>query len=474
MANLTYHSAPWIGKLSPTTAIANSRTLGVVIAGLLGGVPSGLIVGAVSGVHRYSLGGFVAVPCMIAPILQGLLAGLCRNAFRRRFRDASSERLALLVGFSAEALQMALIAALARPFDDAVDLVRLIGLPQVAANSVGVALYFMLHRTMEREEQRIGMEYAHKALQIADRTMPLWRLEFKRAVREIAKTLHQETRAVGVSFSKNGSEWVTVGRKTRFGIDLHLETPNHAPRGQFRLFFPREQDDHESFRLMLKSLAGLLSQQYASVEAERQAQLLADAEIRSLQAQMNPHFLFNALNTVKSFIRTRPADARLMIMHLSKFLRKNMNNGNQSTVPIREEIELVTSYLNLIKARQGERLEFEADVDEHALDRHIPPFTIQPLVENAILHGISSMNKTGVVRVSVKEERQDGGAAKVRVTVEDNGKGLAEGQTGDSREHAGIALRNIEQRLKYHYGDDRPLSIESSKETGTKISFWVG
>ncbi|MGF9712509.1 MULTISPECIES: LytS/YhcK type 5TM receptor domain-containing protein [Paenibacillus] len=473
VSNYTYQPAPWIGEVTPTAAIANSRTVGVVIAGLLGGVKSGLVVGTVAGLHRYSLGGFVAVACMVAPILQGILAGLCRNALKRRFRKFSSMQLAFVVGFFAELLQMALILMLAKPWDEAVELVSLIGFPQVFANSVGVALYFVLYNSMVREEERIGMEHAHKALQIADMTMPLWRLEFDQAVREIAKVLNEETKAVGVFFSKNGSEWIAEGRKTGFWIDMNIEIQNKKPIGQFRLFFERlDQDDHPSRRRMLASLAGLLSQQYAFVETQRQAQLLADAEIRSLQAQMNPHFLFNVLNTVKSFIRTKPEEARQMVMHLSRFLRKNMSNGNQRLVPIRDEIELVMSYLNLIKARLGDQLDFFIDIDEHVLDRQIPPFTIQPLVENAIVHGIANAGRPGVIQVRVKEE-QNGEELQTRISVEDDGVGLKAGGLKRQEEHAGMALRNIEQRLSYHYGNERPLEIDSKPGEGTKISFWV-
>lgn len=472
VSDYTYRPAPWIGEVSPTAAIANARTVGVVIAGLLGGVKSGLIVGVAAGVHRYSLGGFVAVACMIAPILQGVLAGLCRNAFKKRFRKVASIQLAFLVGFMAEALQMALILALAKPWGDALNLVSLIGLPQTLANSIGVALYFVLYNTMEREEDRIGAEHAHKALQIADMTMPLWRLEFEKAVREIAKVLNEEMKAVGAFFSKNGSAWVAEGRKTKHWIDLFIHIPNQRPIGQFRLYFEREQDDNPSRRRMLSSLAGLLSQQYAFVESERQSQLLADAEIRSLQAQMNPHFLFNVLNTVKSFIRTKPEEARQMVMHLSKFLRKNMSHGNQRMITIRDEYELVMSYLSLIKSRLGDQLEFYADIDERLLDHQIPPFTIQPLVENAIVHGINNRKGIGVIRLAVKEELNDG-KLHARITVEDNGVGLETVRLHSHGEHAGMALRNIEQRLNYHYGREHPLEIESKPGEGTKIRFWV-
>ncbi|MFE5318727.1 LytS/YhcK type 5TM receptor domain-containing protein [Paenibacillus sp. NPDC056579] len=467
-----YKPAPWIGYVSPTAAIANSRTVGVVIAGLLGGVRSGFIVGAVAGLHRYSLGGFVAVACMIAPMLQGILGGLCRNALKRRFRNMSTVPLAFIVGFVAEMMQMALILALARPWDEAFGLVMMIGIPQTLANSTGVAMFFMVYNTIQLEEDRIGNEHARKALHIADLTMPQWKLGFHEAVRSVTATLHEETRAVGALFYSGGSDQVMEGRKTPYWIDLPLETQGNKTIGHFRLFYERQQDDSPSRRRMLGSLAQLLSQQYASAEGERHAQLLADAEIRSLQAQMSPHFMFNVLNTVKSFIRTRPEDARQLITHLSKWMRSNMNNSSRTLISIRDELDMVKAYLTLTKARLGDQLEFVTDIDERALNRLIPPFTIQPLVENALVHGLKRIERTGVIILRIWQE-EEGEQAKVHITVEDNGVGMQQDKLRTQEEHAGLALENIEQRLRYHYGIEQALSIESRQNEGTKISFWV-
>ncbi|WP_028548173.1 LytS/YhcK type 5TM receptor domain-containing protein [Paenibacillus sp. UNC451MF] len=471
VSQYAYQPAPWIESVSPTAAIANSRTVGVIIAGLLGGVKSGLIVGAVAGLHRLSLGGFVAVACALAPVLQGLLGGLCRNALKKRFRNMSSVTLAFVVGIVGESLQMALILLLSRPWDEALGLVALIGIPQTIANSTGVAMFFMVYNTIESEEDRIGNEHARKALHIADMTMPLWKMDIDEAIRAITATLHEETLAVGAFFYKNGKEQVMEGRKTPYWIDLPIETQKNKQIGHFRLFYPRQQDDSPSRRRMLNSLAQLLSQQYTFVEAERHSQLLADAEIRSLQAQMSPHFMFNVLNTVKSFIRTKPEDARQLVMHLSKWMRNNMNNSSKTLVPIRDELEMVTAYLTLTKARLGDQLHFVTDIDEQVLDKQIPPFSIQPLVENALVHGLKNSSRAGVIKLSIKQE-MEGDEPVIRILVEDNGVGMQTAQQHEE-EHVGIALNNIEQRLRYHYGAEQALEIESKRNEGTKISFKV-
>ncbi|WP_426449011.1 LytS/YhcK type 5TM receptor domain-containing protein [Paenibacillus sp. S-38] len=471
VTDYSYRPAPWIGEISSLSAIANSRSVGVVIAGLLGGPWIGLLVGGLAGLHRFSLGGFVAVACMIAPLLQGLLGGLCRRPLRKRLRRASSSaiRLAFLAGLLAELLQMGLILLIARPWHDALTLVSLIGGPQTLANSIGVALFFVLYQTMESEEDRIGTEHARKALHIADLTMPLWRLPFDQAVEEVARTLNEETKAVGASFYKGSSELANQGRKTAYFIDLPLETQNRTALGAFRLFYERSREDSPSRRRMLRTLAGLMSQQYAFVEAERQAQLLADAEIRSLQAQMNPHFLFNVLNTVKSFIRTKPDEARTLVTQLSRFLRTNMKNSSRTLITIREELELVTSYLSLTQARLGDQLELVTEIEERTVERLLPPFTIQPLVENAILHGTRNSGRPGLIRIRIRE--QGGG---VEVSVEDNGSGMPlHGERSGGEEHAGMALENIAQRLGYHYGMEEPLEIRSEPGKGTRVRFRI-
>lgn len=475
VTSVTYRPAPWIGEIAPQAAIANARTVGVVIAGLVGGVRSGLIVGLAAGIHRYSLGGFVALACMIAPIIQGVLAGLCRKTMKRYRLQGQSVKVALVVGLAAESLQQVLILLLARPFEEAWGLVSLIWLPQMLTNSVGVALFFTLYHTMEMEEDRIATEHARKALQIADRTLPYWKKPFDEAVSGVAAVILEETSAIGVFYmDQKGEAQAFEGRKTEYWIDVPIETENKKMLGRFRSYYLREHELTPYRRTMMKSLSQLLSQQLAFVEAERQAKLLADAEIRTLQAQMHPHFLFNVLNTVKSFIRTKPEEARTVVTQLAKFLRTTMAVTREKMIPLREELDLVLSYLNLTKARLGEQLHFETEIDEQALDCPIPPFTIQPLVENAVVHGVSGLSRQGIVKLTVKRE-----GSEVRIEVSDNGKGMAEAwprmQLPDVSEetHSGVALNNVEQRLAYHYGSQQSLHVVSEAGQGTTISFRI-
>jgi len=331
-------------------------------------------------------------------------------------------------------------------------------------------MFFMLHIQVQNEVERIGAVHASKALQIADMTLPHWNLPFKQAIQGIAQILINEiNHTVGVYFIRHNLPTVGEGRHTAYSIDIPLNRDQNQPIGVFRLYFNRPQDIHPSRQQQQEALSQLLSQQYAFAESKKQAQLLADAEIRSLQAQMNPHFLFNVLNTVISFIRTKPNEARQMIIDLASFLRRNMQNSSKPLVTIADEMELVRSYLQLTKARKGSQLEIHMDTDESIMDKLLPPFTIQPLVENAIVHGIKNLNRPGIILVSAKQ--QDDYAV---ITVQDNGVGMQMDETqGEEPNHMGIALNNIEQRLKYHFGTEKVLHIESHVMQGTTITFIV-
>jgi two-component system sensor histidine kinase LytS len=438
-----------------------------VIAGLFGGVRAGVSVGLIAGVHRYSLGGFVALPAMISPILQGIFAGLMKNSLKKRYRHISSIQMAFLVGLLAEALQMLLILLLAHPFDKALSLVLLIGVPQTLSNSLGVAAFFVILIQVTLEEERIGAHYAKKALQIAEMTLSNWRKPLNEAVREIGQALIRETEAIGVTFHQKNSCLFQQGVITPFGVDLPIRYRSQKI-GSFCLFYERKQDPHNAeVTAIINGLSQLFSQQYALAEAERQAHLVTKAEIKALQAQMDPHFLFNVLNTIKSLIRTSPEESRKMITQLAKYLRKNMQNVNQDLIPIKEELDHVEIYLNLVKARIGDRLQVEWALDENCLDCTIPSLTIQPLVENAIIHGIRKMSSNGFLKICVTKVING-----VQISVIDNGNGMETGLINeDKEEHMGFALKNIQQRLLYHFGETTNFSIESHQGVGTTVSF---
>ncbi|WML43025.1 LytS/YhcK type 5TM receptor domain-containing protein [Neobacillus sp. PS3-40] len=467
VSDIGYHETPWISQVSGWEAIATARTIGIVIAGLFGGVRAGLIVGIIAGIHRYTMGGFVAIPCMIAPILQGIFAGLMKNSLKKRYRHISSIQVAFLVGFAAETLQMLLILLMAHPFEKALSLVLLIGVPQIFSNSLGVASFFVILIQVALEEERIGAHHAQKALQIAEMTLSFWRKPLHEAVQKIGHALIRETEAIGVTFQQDGKVLFQKGAITPYGVDLPIGYSSHKI-GFFRMFYGRAQD-HQTAEatVILKGLSQLFSQQYALSEAERQTHLATNAEIKALQAQMDPHFLFNMLNTIKSLIRTSPDESRQLITQLAKYLRKNMQNVNQDLITIKEELDHVEIYLKLVKARVGERLHIEWNLDKESLDYTIPSLTIQPLVENSIIHGIRYISNHGLLKISVIKINNG-----IHISVQDNGGGMEPNFVHEKKEeHLGFALSNIQQRLLYHFGEKSNFTIETHKGEGTIVSF---
>jgi len=139
-----------------------------------------------------------------------------------------------------------------------------------------------------------------------------------------------------------------------------------------------------------KGIGQLLATQLEIAELQARAALVTQAELKALQAQINPHFLFNALNTVVSFCRTDPMKARDLLIHLSEFFRRNLRQSDQ-LVTLKDEIEHVNSYLAIQGARYGDRLKVVVDVEPEVKTAMLPPLTLQPIVENSVKHGIGRL-----------------------------------------------------------------------------------
>lgn len=182
------------------------------------------------------------------------------------------------------------------------------------------------------------------------------------------------------------------------------------------------------------------------------------ARFDALRSQINPHFLFNTLNAATSLIWTEPEKARWILVKLSSILRQLLR-GREDFVPLSREIAFIDDYLSLEVARFGsDRLALEKDLDPRSLDIQVPSMILQPLVENAVRHGLSPKVGGGVVRIEAAT-----GGGRLRVTVRDNGLGFKE----SARE--GIGLRNVRERLKAAYGANATLGIDSAGGVGTAV-----
>lgn len=181
----------------------------------------------------------------------------------------------------------------------------------------------------------------------------------------------------------------------------------------------------------------------AGVEREMGVKMLArEAELKALKAQLDPHFLFNSLNSISSLCTSNPASARTLTTLLAEYLRKSLRLGGAESITLSEELELAASYLAIERIRFGPRLEFAQDIDEHVRAARVPPLLLQPLVENAVKHGVAHLLDGGVVHITATRD-----AAMTRIAVENRCDPDRPSQRGES-----IGLANTRRRVEMFEG----------------------
>lgn len=259
--------------------------------------------------------------------------------------------------------------------------------------------------------------------------------------------------------------------RLRAAIVVPLEQRN-VPVGTLKFYYTSDKLLNETQLAMAEGLARLLSTQLELAELEHQTDLARDMELKALQAQINPHFLFNTINTIAAFIRTDPAEARRLLRNFGAFYRRTLEQASD-LVTVERELEFVRMYLELEQARFGERLVLEFDVDPEALDQPLPAFMLQPLVENAIGHGMRPDGSTLTVRISGRCTPDA-----LELSVADDGVGIPESRLATvfdpgTSAGLGIALRNVRDRLRGYFGSDSTLEIESAPGVGTTVTLRI-
>ena len=199
---------------------------------------------------------------------------------------------------------------------------------------------------------------------------------------------------------------------------------------------------------------------------EEQQRLLVEARLAALTSQINPHFLFNTLNSVSSLIRTDPNQARVMVVKLSKVLRRLLRK-HENFSSLRAELSFIEDYLAIEVVRFGDKLHFEKDVAEDTLDMLVPSMLLQPLVENSIKHGIGGKVEGGTIRIRTRR-----GGSRLELLVEDDGIGIPEEKLATMLDH-GIGVSNVHERLKVLFGNDYRMWIDSQPGQGTRVRIEV-
>jgi LytS/YehU family sensor histidine kinase len=184
--------------------------------------------------------------------------------------------------------------------------------------------------------------------------------------------------------------------------------------------------------------------------------LVSQAEVRALQSQINPHFLFNALNTLYGSIPREAPAARRMVINLAEIFRYFLQS-EKTFVPLAEEMQIVRAYLEVEQNRLGNRLEIEIQVDDDVEQIPIPVLSIQPLVENAIKHGIAARTEPGHVRIGASRRGDE-----LRISVENSGSGKSARSAG-----TGVGLQNVRRRLEICYGPSSHLELSLAPDAAT-------
>jgi two-component system LytT family sensor kinase len=485
-------------------AIANTRAIGAVLGGLLGGPVVGLAVGLTGGMHRYQMGGFTASACAVSTTVEGLIGGMLNLYLLRRHR---ADRLlhpmiALCTALFAEAIQMLIILAMARPFDQAARVVAHIVLPMVLTNALGASLFMRLILDRRETLEKYSIAFSAKALRIAEHSVGVLMQGFdEKNCTRMANIIREETGvgAVAITDCEKLLGFVGIGadhhlpgslissphtfsaitnnevvyadgvdvtyrcaisKDCKLGSSLVIPLRGEGNRvfGTIKLYEPKSKFFSSLNRTLGEGIARLLSNQVLAGKIEEQKRLLAQTEIKLLQAQINPHFLFNALNTLMAVIRREPEAARQIVQDLSTFFRKSLKRSSNEA-SLKDEIEHVDAYLRIERVRFSGRLDVDIDISEDLLPLRLPAFTLQPIVENAIKYGISQMIEPG--RIVIHAERQED---QLMIVVEDSA-----GLYNPSPESDGMGMNLVDRRIKLRYGDTFGIALTCEPEQWTRV-----
>lgn len=242
-------------------------------------------------------------------------------------------------------------------------------------------------------------------------------------------------------------------------VPLHID---HETIGAIKLYESRNRVFHGLSRALGEGITSLLSNQLLLSRYEEHKNLLCMAELKLIQAQVNPHFLFNALNTIISIVRKDPGRARDLLMDLSSFFRKNLKRSSDMST-LEEELEHINAYLGIEKARFEDRLTVEMDIDPALMKLRVPTFTLQPLMENAIKHGISGMLEQGIARIHAC---RDGDKAVIH--IEDNAGSFHDQGSGD-----GLGIKIVDTRIKSLMGQQYGTEVYCEPHRLTRVTVTI-
>ncbi len=246
-------------------------------------------------------------------------------------------------------------------------------------------------------------------------------------------------------------------------------TMNHSIVGTLKFYYSSPRRIDETQKAMAEGFATLLSAQLTLSVVEQQTELATRMELKALQAQINPHFLFNTINTIASYTRTDPERGRDMLREFAVYYRRLLENS-EDLIALEAEVEQTQRYLMFQRARFGEdAILMEVDIEDGLESLKVPAFVVQPIVENAVAH--ARRDDGSPLHIGVRAYREEGGVA---VAVRDDGVGIPAERLhtvvgGGSKTGMGIALKNVNARLQGYFGGASGLCVESVEGEGTTV-----
>ncbi len=482
-------------------SLINVRIIAVMSGGILFGPWVGIATGVIAGVHRYliDIDGPTSVPCLISSIVAGFVSGYIKLKIIKEHRWG----IGIIGGMLCECLTMLLVILWAQPMSLGLDIVSKIAAPMILGG-VSIGMIVLLVQGVEDEKEVIAARQAKLALDIANKTLPYFRHINSESLTTICDIIRTDIKADAVAITNEhhilayvgiGAEFYNIGHEiisdmTKESIQsgkITIKNNDEADRtpqihsliiiplwekgvvtGTLKIYYCHAHQITNSLKVMAIGLSQIISTQIEVSRIEQLREMADQAELRALQSKINPHFLFNALNAISSSIRINPDTARQLIINLSRYLRYNLElNGAQ--IDIKKELYQIQDYIAIEQARFGSKLSVIYDIDEE-LSFSIPSLLIQPLVENAIVHGIQPCRGKGVVVISVKED----GENRIRISVKDTGSGISEDIIGQVQRNElpakKIGLLNVHHRVALLYGEG--LHIRRL-EPGTEIWFYI-
>ncbi|MDR2197840.1 MAG: histidine kinase [Coriobacteriales bacterium] len=258
----------------------------------------------------------------------------------------------------------------------------------------------------------------------------------------------------------------------RAAILVPLVLKDEEVVGILKFYYRSPKRIDETEQAMAFGLAVLLSSQISLAELDYQRELASQMELKALQAQINPHFLFNTINTIASLIRTDPQQARILLREFATFYRRTLE-GSLDYITIEQEHLQTLRYLGFEIARFGaDRITLTSDIEKGLESIIVPAFIIQPIVENAVGHG---MREDRPLHIDVLVRSIEG---MLVITVADDGIGIPKDvmshMLDDEREHMGIALKNVNDRLRSFFGSEARLAVKSELGVGTTVFLTLG